>query len=36
MTHAIPLATHVFLVVVPALIAVAALVHFLRGSRRAR
>ena len=36
MTHAIPPTTHLFLVVVPALIAAAALVHYLRGLRRGR
>jgi hypothetical protein len=35
-THAIPLTTHLFLIVAPALIAVATLLHFLRGRRRGR
>jgi hypothetical protein len=35
-THAIPLATHLFLIAAPALIAAAALLHFLRGGRRGR
>jgi hypothetical protein len=36
LTHTIPLTTHLFLLVVPALIAGAALLHYLRGFRRER
>jgi hypothetical protein len=35
-THPIPLATHLFLAVVPALIAAAAFLQYLRGLRRGR